>query len=585
MPSREEMVAAVEAVLRSRYFELVPRVDGPERANWSDEQHEVDRLSRALAAHTVAAECGVDTRTAAAAVTDGQNDGGLDAVYYERPAGRLLLVQSKFKRTGTAPSQEETLKFINGARKLMQRRFDAFNAAVQEQVEQIELALDTAGTRLELVLAFLGEAVNQHAARDLDDFREDSNSGFSEVLTWRAAGIAYIHGQLVAEQRPSRVDVSLTLENWARITAPRRAVYGQVGALHLANLVEAHAERLFERNIRHYLGSLGLNVAIEETVRRRPEEFFYLNNGITAIASVIQQSPGTTPRCTLRCEGFSIVNGAQTAGAILNAKIADRVPTEAKLLLTIIEVGANDDEVGTRITRARNSQNTVRGVDFAALDPTQERLRRELAVMDVVYHYRPSAEARAPSANAVTLEEAALALACVTFPVLSRADIDRRRSAAHAVDFVVTAKRELGRLWEQGGNYYTRLFHDGISGMRVLRAVRMYRAVDRLLAEHESTASGYYRRQFFRHGRYLIMAIVAQQSSDLLARCQSGVAGADADLLSRRVDDLSELIYAECRPTESLKGYLSTFRNLADVQPIADRVLERLAEQALSGVA
>ena len=56
-----------------------------------------------------------------------------------------------------------------------------------------------------------------------------------------------------------------------------------------------------------------------------------------------------------------------------------------------IEIGTAVDDLGVKITRARNHQNEVRGVHFAALNPNQERLRQELAVVGIKYHYRPSA--------------------------------------------------------------------------------------------------------------------------------------------------------------------------------------------------
>src|SRR5262249_58261110 len=111
---------------------------------------------------------------------------------------------------------------------------------------------------------------------------------------------------------------------------------------------------------------------------------------------------------------------------------------------------------GLRITKARNYQNVVRGVDFAALDPNQERLRQELAVAGITYHYRPSAEARARREDAFTLEEAALSLACLAFKIMPTEEIGQarvyRRKVENAIDFVITAKKEIGRLWDQDGS-------------------------------------------------------------------------------------------------------------------------------------
>jgi len=51
---------------------------------------------------------------ASGAVVDGDDDGGIDAIYFDRSRCRLLLVQSKYKKNGAAPAQHENLKTING---------------------------------------------------------------------------------------------------------------------------------------------------------------------------------------------------------------------------------------------------------------------------------------------------------------------------------------------------------------------------------------------------------------------------------------------------------------------------------------
>lgn len=140
---------------------------------------------------------------------------------------------------------------------------------------------------------------------------------------------------------------------------------------------------------------------------------------------------------------------------------------------TIIEIGNDADGIGKKITSARNYQNVVRGVDFAALDFNQERLRQELKVAGVTYFYRPSAEARARRDDAFTLEEAAVAMACIAFKVRTSAELMQQPKPVNAIDFVVVAKKEIGRLWDQGGALYGQLFPAGLSGVRVCRSVRI----------------------------------------------------------------------------------------------------------------
>ena len=578
MPTRDEKVAQIEAALKSRFFSNVPKIVKPGREGWAEDRHDDDRLSRALAAYALVGQCEVDDAIAVGAITDGSDDGGIDALYFDRSGNRLVLVQAKFKRTGTAPAQNEVQKTIHGVRLLRARQFDSFNEAIRNRLDEIEEALDTPGVKLEILLIFLGDTQNQHATNDLNAYRDELNQ-FGPVMEWQGVGLEAIYGWLVAEQSPATVDDQITLENWYGVTAPRKAFYGQISAAALAKLVEDHGKALFERNIRHYLGSVGVNTAIERTVRSRPSDFFYLNNGITAVAETITQAAGNHQKCAFGFKKLSIVNGAQTAGSIFNATLAGDISPDAKLLVTLIEIGNGADDIGLKITRARNHQNVVRGVDFAALDLNQERLRQELAAAGITYFYRPSAEARARKDDAFTLEEAAVAMACLAFKVKSAADLRQHPRPINAVDFAVTAKKEIGRLWEQDGALYGQLFPATLSGLRVCRLVRIYRFIDRILADTERSENGYHRRMYFRHGRYFTMAFVALRSADLIGKPELEISAADQTLLSQRTNELSELIFATAQPLQALKGYLAIFRTFTDTQPLADSVIQRLAEQ------
>ena len=581
MPTAPEMLAQLEAGLRARFFGSVPRIVKQDRVNWTGEQHDLDRLSRALAAYTLVGSCAVDDATAVGAITDGSDDGGLDALYFDRPSNRLIVVQSKFKRGGAAPSQQEVQKTIHGLRALRDRRFDAFNEAIRNRLDDIEDAFDTPGVILELHIAFLGEVLGPHAIEDLNGYAAELNR-FTRVFEWHSTGLRIVYGWLQEEQVPSKVDDYVVLENWAGVMEPRRAFYGQMKASELARLVDAHGNALFERNIRHYLGRAGVNEAIAQTVSDRPSDFFYLNNGITIIAEAVTPAAGTQDRCRFALGKCSIVNGAQTAGTIAVATLAGDISPEAKLLATVIEIGNDADGLGGRITKARNNQNIVRRVDFAALDPNQERLRQELAAAGALYFYRPSAEASARRDDAFSLEDAAVAIACLRFKVCSAAELlaaeaSRRPRPSNAIDFTVVAKKEVGRLWDQAGALYGQLFSADLSGLHMYRLVKIYRFIDQILAGSERSESAYHRRMFFRHGRYFITAFVAHRSADVVDTVQLELSPDEQALLSRRTNQLSELIYSASEPLQAFKGYLGIFRNLTDAQPLADTVLQRLA--------
>jgi hypothetical protein len=334
----------------------------------------------------------------------------------------------------------------------------------------------------------------------------------------------------------------------------------------LADLYQQHGKALFERNIRHYLGRQTVNTAITTTVWERPEELFYLNNGITAICTAITPLPGfTQEQGDFRLEGFSVVNGAQTVGSIATARNTHGpVAATAKVLVTLIHVGDGAVNPGSEITRARNTQNAIRGLHFAALDPQQERLRQELAISGVTYLYRPSAEAIQGGANRITLEQAAIALAALSGNTRT----------------IVAAKKESGQLYDREGGYYPTLFGAGLSGIRLCRTVRIYSYLDGVLGSSETAANAYFQRMFYRHGRLFIMHIFARRHRALIERAEPELTHEDRLELSRLVTDLAELIYplAEALRIQNDKGYLAIFRNQTDAEPLAQNVMQHLAQ-------
>lgn len=574
---REHAFEQIARALRTRYFKLIPKLS----ANWPDDQHESNRLSRSLAAYALVGLRGIDDAAAAACVTDGGDDGGIDALYYDNTIPQLIIVQSKFSRKGGQPSQADILKTINGVKALYRRQFDRFNPEVQSRLDKVEEALDTPGISIKLVIVFLSdEELGPHAVADLNDLKTEINQ-LNPLLSWQACGLRAVHGWLLTEEAQPTVDLEIALENWGYVTVPRKAIYGQLTAATLASLIEVHGDAIFERNIRHYLGTTDVNKAILSTVLEKPEDLFYLNNGLTAVASSIQHGAAPATRCVFNFTSFSIVNGAQTAGAVASAAVEGAIDPAARLLLTIIEVGPVPEDFGWRITQARNLQNVVKDLDFAALDLQQERLRRELAIVGIGYHYRPSLEALTRGSEDLHIAEAAMALAGLSFPILTSTEValrkQRGQSVRNAIELIVIAKKEINRLWEKDGPYYSKLFHDKLSGLQLYRLVTIYRFIDAILSSTERSENSYLRRGFFKHGRLFIMALIAHRSNETMSRATLDLSQDDKDRLSRLVNELGELVYTETIPNQEQRGYLSSFRSLTETQLLADNVLARLA--------
>ena len=90
---------------------------------------------------------------------------------------------------------------------------------------------------------------------------------------------------------------------------------GVVPGVTLAKLYERFGIPLLDGNVRHFLGKVGPNIGIAETLKESPEHFCSYNNGITMVAEEAMISGNSI----VSASGVSIVNGGQTTVSIFNS--------------------------------------------------------------------------------------------------------------------------------------------------------------------------------------------------------------------------------------------------------------------------
>ena len=549
MPKKTQVIE----MLKQDYFPMIPQLP----RNWTPEQHEKNRLSRSLAAFAIANLADVTPAQSANSIINGENDNGIDAVYFDRMQNLLWLVQAK---AGNAPNMGDNKKFCDGIRDLVNQRFEKFNQSFERLQPDVEDALETNGVKIISCNIYFDESLGSHLINDLNQLQTELNQ-FSERFEWRDLNIDITYSWLTAKQAIASVNVVLTVENWHCLNQPRKAFYGLVKASELAFLYQQHNKLLFQKNIRYYLGTEDVNLAIAETVKEKPSELFYLNNGLTITCSEISLPSGHKQESTqFTLKGFSVVNGAQTVGAIASVYNANSsISDDAKLLVTIIEVGTASNSIGVKITEARNTQNAVRDVYFAALDPNQERLRQECMVSNIVYYYRPSVDRN--SQDGITIEQAAVALACFS----------------GNTEIVVAAKREIGQLYKR---YYSTLFSDKISGVMLCRYVRIFQYLDGIFSASENSATGR-QKMFYKHSRFFILDILGRRNKRLINKVGIDLSDDDKIELSRIALEFAELIYniAESQFASDPKGYLAIFKNLTDVKLLTGAIMQELASR------
>ena len=160
-----------------------------------------------------------------------------------------------------------------------------------------------------------------------------------------------------------------------------KAFVASIPGAEIVRLHEKYGERLFDRNVRLFLGVRkgSVNAGIAETLSDRKEcrNFWAYNNGITFICDSF-----TTQKSGVHLTNFSIVNGCQTAVSL--AQGPKETTKEVSVLARFIAAPA---EIVDDVIRFTNSQNPIRTWDIASQDKTQRRLKTEFDKLKEAYIY------------------------------------------------------------------------------------------------------------------------------------------------------------------------------------------------------
>lgn len=179
--------------------------------------------------------------------------------------------------------------------------------------------------------------------------------------------------------------------------APRDTLVGVIKGNELSALYGEYGNKLFASNIRLPLITKKVNPEIRKTADETPEDFFYYNNGVSAVCKRYEIN-GTT----VTAHGFQIINGAQTVDALRKA-LKKKPDSDVYVLfrLTASESYGADKHFTENVIRYNNTQNPVKTSDFFSNDPIQIWLSKNLsklsgkAPMPAFYYvhksgYRPS---------------------------------------------------------------------------------------------------------------------------------------------------------------------------------------------------
>ena len=323
----------------------------------------------------------------------------------------------------------------------------------------------------------------------------------------------------------------------------------------VARWYDEHQHQLFAPNIRMFLGATEVNATIVDTLLDSPNEFWYFNNGISALCRTIKKKPigGNTKETGIfECNDLRIVNGAQTVGAIATAAAKDPDATaNARVGIRIVSLENCPPDFDRKVTRYNNTQNRIDRRDFVALDSNQERVRSELLLKGVIYTYK-SGEVLTPSDKGFTLDEATVARAC------SQVD----------VSLSVQAKREIGKLWDDIQKApYKILFNPSVSGPVIWRSVQVVREVEANLSKWRSGAQG--REKLLAiHGNRFISHFVLQSLQATPGSSSQSLDAETRQMIATLTDELFGKVIAILDAEYSDSYLANLFKNVSKCQHV-----------------
>lgn len=305
---------------------------------------------------------------------EGANDKGIDLFWVDEDEGRVVIAQGKYSavlaskpKIAHVSKLESSLNWLanpealrrDGKAELAQAA-DDYNEAIK-QGYGVELWLVYAGPKCANVDKHIF-VYNQN--KDNVDKRRTFRHYHIDLLrtTWEE-----IEG---ASRRIESDKLGVANGQTLPFEGPfGKAMVATVPGGEIVRLYEKYEERLFDRNVRLFLGARkgSVNAGIADTLSKKDEcgSFWAYNNGITIICDSFASKTSE-----VKVTNFSIVNGCQTAVSLAQGPKANVKDASVLVRFIAASAGIVDD-----IIRYTNSQNPIRTWDIASQDRTQRRLK------------------------------------------------------------------------------------------------------------------------------------------------------------------------------------------------------------------
>lgn len=447
------------------------------------------------------------------------NDCGIDIILEDQNQKRYCLIQTKFLSYSSNVEEADVSHLCDRHALFLSRDWVRKHVTEDAQFDTLGGYEDLLKSGYSMHYYFITTGVVSDRLKSLAVSKQSETNREEAAVTFDVMGFSalkefYIEAETLEQSIPELVEFQLPQGSFTIKDKPYKTLLAVVKGNALVALYKKERERLFSYNIRSYLGRKGLNKDIIHTAETDPGNFYYFNNGVSAICTSFHVKDLNI----LSAENFQIINGAQTVGALSAAKLN----SDIEVLLRVTE-GLHvktDRGFNADIIKFNNTQNVVKSSDFRANDKIQvwlenkfKNLRHRGAITKATF-IRKRTNRKTPGSYVVRLEDFA--------KIRHTFNVEPTRSVADP--------KSLWTLQADGG-FYEEAF--GINGEivsfwpedefdRSLLAISLYKAIEEKISDamKKDKAFVFLRRlRFFSLGLasvYIQQKYAGKLASDLL---------------------------------------------------------------------
>lgn len=312
----------------------------------------------------------IDEDEIASNIVDGKNDLDIDFAYIID--SQIFIVQSKY---GNSYKGEEDLsRFVLLPKNLKIKEYiDKANPELKEILEEIKKIKNPSFNLFFITTQKIDDELLKHYEQTLAD--NHNVVIYDRSKLW----IEYNRAQTLADLPPNQINLNFGDEDYLelnRLKGEYPTLFLTQKATKVKDLYLRYKETLFNYNIRLWLGSQNsVNKGMIDTLYQEPSNFFYYNNGVTAVCEEYSIDGNN-----FTFKNFQIINGAQTVTTIAKQDVTGL--SEAKIFFKIIvgESGrkTKDPEgLNEKIVKNTNSQSVISPSDFRSNDPIQLSIEKK----------------------------------------------------------------------------------------------------------------------------------------------------------------------------------------------------------------